>query len=366
MKGGGGDGPGHLKVVRVADRQALGADWSIADEDQTGSDEDQTGSDEDQTGSDEDQVSAALDSANAASDQQASDEDQASSDRLLAAGDAGALATYEATRLARETSTVRRLAAQAGRTGAAHLRIAAATGRDATAARRDDTARRRDLRAEESERAIAASDAPLAEKLERLRARAATDRARAARDRAYAARERARLETELLEAHLDDLTGAYRREIGTLALTLEIDHARRADGRFVLAFVDVDDLKLVNDRDGHIAGDHVLQAAVQAMRSNLRSFDPVVRYGGDEFVCGIGGTSLEEVARRFDAIDRSLQEEVGVGISVGLVELAEGETLDGLTARADAALLSAKKRRGVPRGHSSDDPPAQRRPVPLR
>ena len=89
------------------------------------------------------------------------------------------------------------------------------------------------------------------------RARAAAYSAKAALDRAGAARERALLEAELLSAHLDDLTGAYRREIGTLALTLEIDRARRADGRFILAFVDVDDLKLVNDRYGHAAGDRV-------------------------------------------------------------------------------------------------------------
>jgi diguanylate cyclase (GGDEF)-like protein len=343
MKGGGRTGSGHPEVVGAADQRALNADWSAADEDQTGSDADQTGSDDDQ-------AAAALDGANAASDQQASDADQASADRFRSEADAEALATYETTRLARETATIRRRAAQASRAGTAHLRIGTAAGRDDTAARRDQTARRRDLRAEESERAIAASNAPLAEKLERLRARAAADRANAAKDRAYAARERARLEVELLDAHLDDLTGAYRREIGTLALALEIDHARRADGRFVLVFVDVDDLKFINDRDGHAAGDHVLQTLVRTLRSNLRPFDPVVRYGGDEFVCGIGGSSLEEVERRFDAIDRLLRDDLGVGVSVGLAELAADETLDRLTARADAALLDAKKRRSIQRG----------------
>jgi diguanylate cyclase (GGDEF)-like protein len=345
MKGEGGDSPGHLKVLRAAEQGALNTDWA-------GSDADQSGSDADQSGSDADQISAALDTADATSDQRASDEDQASADRQRSgsSADADGLATYQATRLAREATTNLRLAAQAERTGTADLRIQTAAGRDATAARRDDTARRRDLRAEEIERAISASNAPLAEKLERVRARAAADRAKAALDRAAAARERALLEAELLDAHLDDLTGAYRREIGMLALTLEIDRARRAGGRFVLAFVDIDGLKLVNDRDGHGAGDRVLAALVRTLRSNLRSFDPIVRYGGDEFVCGLGESSVEEVERRFAAIDTLLREEVGVGISVGLADLAVDETLDQLTARADAALLDAKKRRGVHRG----------------
>ncbi len=66
---------------------------------------------------------------------------------------------------------------------------------------------------------------------------------RAAQDRANAALERARLEAALDHAHLDDLTGAFRREMGMLALTHEIDHARLGDGRFVIAFVDVDGMK---------------------------------------------------------------------------------------------------------------------------
>jgi PleD family two-component response regulator len=52
------------------------------------------------------------------------------------------------------------------------------------------------------------------------------------------------------------------------------------------------------------------------------------------------------VARRFDAIDRSVQSDVGVGISVGLAGLEPDETLDQLIGRADADLLTAKERRG--------------------
>ncbi len=231
--------------------------------------------------------------------------------------------------------------------------VETAAERDATAAVRDETARLRDVRAEALDRSIAGSDAPMADKLEHVRARAsaarvraADDRGRAAQDRFDAAGERSRLEAELNNAHMDDLTGAFLRETGSLALKHEIDRARRTDGRFVIAFVDVDGMKRVNDRDGHAAGDHVLKTLVWTMRSNLRSYDPVVRYGGDEFVCGLGGVDLDDVERRFDAIDRSIKNDLGVGISVGLAVLKPNETLVRLTARADAALLDAKKRRG--------------------
>lgn len=69
-----------------------------------------------------------------------------------------------------------------------------------------------------------------------------------------------------------------------------------------------------------------------------------MRFGGDEFVCGVGGVDLAIVQDRFELIGRSVQNDAGVGISVGLAALDADETLERLTARADATLLSLKKR----------------------
>ncbi len=161
---------------------------------------------------------------------------------------------------------------------------------------------------------------------------------------AAVADERARHEQELRIAGLDELTGCYRREIGRLELGNEIERARRGDGRFVIAFVDVDGLKVVNDRDGHAAGDQVLRTLAATMRSKLRPFDPIVRHGGDEFVCGIGGIDPAAVELRFVEIDRAMREAVGVGITTGLSTLADGDTLDELTDRADSALRERRRR----------------------
>jgi len=339
--------------ARDRDRTApAGTDQTTAGTDQTTADSDQTAADSDQTAADSDQTAAERDQAYAEGDQRASDRDQASADRDKAAYSVSGEEVpeaYEVSRIQREAGTFSRFLTSTDRARSAYTRNRTASRRDGTAAKRDEAARKRDARDEEVDRAIAASNAPLARKLECIRemaaaerARAAADRERAAQERAEAAAERARLELEVNSSHLDALTGAYRREMGDVALSHEVDRARRSDGRFVLAFVDVDGLKIINDRDGHAAGDHVLQVVVKTIRSNLRSFDPVVRFGGDEFVCGLGGTGIDEARRRFDAIAISVTKEAGVGISVGLAELEEDESPDHLTARADAALLEVK------------------------
>ena len=322
--------------------------------DQASDDADQSLADADQTGSDTDQAASAADDASSATDQIASDRDQAAADRDHAMDshhtDAGDIA-YDTSKGEREATTVERLGTRLQRADTAGERDLTAADRDRIAEARDKAGRDRDARAADLARAIAEPNASLERQLELVRAQAAADRARAAADReraaldrANAARERDRLEAELRSAHLDEMTGAYRREMGQLALSHEIDRARRSDGRFVLAFVDVDELKMVNDRDGHAAGDRVLQIVVREIRSRLRSFDPIIRYGGDEFVCGLSGTDLAEAARRFDTIADAIRADAGVGISVGMAALITDETADQLTERADAAMLKVKAR----------------------
>jgi len=237
-----------------------------------------------------------------------------------------------------------RVAAVAEREQAIAERVAAVKAREAASAERDGIANDRD-------RAAAARDA------------IANDRDRAAAERDASRRqqlavslhdqddeqdeelERARLEAQLQRAHLDALTGAFRREMGRLALRNEIERARRSDGRFVIAFVDVDGLKSVNDREGHAAGDKILRTLAATMRANLRSYDPIVRYGGDEFICGIASIDTDEVQHRIGVIDQSLRSATGVGVTAGLATLTADESLEELTARADAALIEAKRHR---------------------
>ncbi len=255
-------------------------------------------------------------------------------------------AMYKAAVARAEIADVRGKAAAAlgqaveAREKAAAERDATANARDRAALERDATANARDKAAAERDAAAAERDTVMARRLV-----AAPRDVSTAIEEADAELEKARLEAELQRAHLDALTGAFRREMGRLALRNEIDRARRGDGSFVVAFVDVDGLKGVNDREGHAAGDRILRTLVATMRANLRSYDPIVRFGGDEFIFGVASIDATEVQHRIGVIDQSLRSATGVGITAGLATLNSGESLDELTARADAALIEAKRNR---------------------
>jgi diguanylate cyclase (GGDEF)-like protein len=245
-----------------------------------------------------------------------------------------------------ERAASERLAVVAARERAADTRDASlgqrdvlANERDRLSAERDRLATDRDTQANERERRAVEREEALDRRFAEI------EQFAAASDGEGQALERAQLEAQLQRAHLDGLTGAYRREVGRLALRNEIDRARRGDGRFVIAFVDVDGLKGVNDREGHAAGDRVLRTLAATMRANLRSYDPIVRYGGDEFVCGVASIDTTEVQHRLSVIDQSLRHATGVGITAGLASMSGNESLEELTERADAAMLEAKRSR---------------------
>lgn len=149
------------------------------------------------------------------------------------------------------------------------------------------------------------------------------------------------------QVSVDDLTGALRRGAGLAALQREIDrHRRGGEGAVVVVFVDVDGLKEVNDRAGHAAGDDLLRDAVSAMRERLRSYDLIVRYGGDEFLCVLTGTTLEQAQRTAGMLREQVAAGTAGGISTGIAELLHGDTVDTLVERADAALYAGRRERG--------------------
>ncbi len=243
----------------------------------------------------------------------------------------------------REKHTAEREAMALAREKAAVERDAIANARDKAAVERDAIANTRISGVRQSAAVgQTAVDSPAAPAVTAAAAAAAADADADSRDPEL---ELAHLEARLQRAHLDALTGAYRREMGRLALKNEIDRARRTDGRFVIAFLDVDGLKGVNDREGHAAGDRILRTLVATMRANLRSYDPIVRFGGDEFICGIASIDPSEAQHRIHVIDQSLRNATGVGVTAGLAMLTSNETLEELTARADAALLENKRNR---------------------
>jgi diguanylate cyclase (GGDEF)-like protein len=126
-------------------------------------------------------------------------------------------------------------------------------------------------------------------------------------------------------------------------LERELERARRAGEGLVVAFVDVDGLKQVNDTAGHLAGDALLIAVADSLRACLRSYDLILRFGGDEFVCALPNASLEQVRGRFSEVSRFLDACPAAGsITAGFTELRAGDRADDLIRRADADLLAQR------------------------
>jgi diguanylate cyclase (GGDEF)-like protein len=333
-------------IEQMRDRTASDRDQVVSDRDQTTSDQDQTWSDHDQTASERDQRSA--------------DEDQHAADDDFAAG--GDAITYHRSALARERSgrdreTVAMVRAESAaarletaeqRDRAAELRDRGAEGRDALARLHDleddGEATREDilLRAERDRARAAADRAKAADD----RARAAGDRAEAASERAEALRDRTKSADSLKLATTDELTGALTRRFGLEEVSRELERAHRTGTGLVLAFVDVDGLKAVNDSRGHLAGDALLRLLGETLRGNVRPYDVIVRYGGDELLCAMPNLSAGEARSRFAKIAAALAAaDADHSVTFGLAEAEPADSLQELIARADADFLDARHSR---------------------
>jgi diguanylate cyclase (GGDEF)-like protein len=148
-------------------------------------------------------------------------------------------------------------------------------------------------------------------------------------------------------AATDDLTGALRRSAGLAALQREIDRSRRLAGKGIaVVFLDVDSLKLVNDTQGHAAGDRLLVEVVAAIRKRVRSYDLVIRYGGDEFLCALVDVAPEDAERTLADIRRQYAARTGHSVSVGMTSVGDADTAEAVIARADAALYAERRKLG--------------------
>jgi diguanylate cyclase (GGDEF)-like protein len=94
------------------------------------------------------------------------------------------------------------------------------------------------------------------------------------------------------QALVDHLTGVGNRRSITEQLKRELNRARHERRPLALALADLDDFKRINDTHGHAAGDAVLCEAANAMRSQLRQYDFIGRYGGEEFLIVLPGCEL--------------------------------------------------------------------------
>jgi diguanylate cyclase (GGDEF)-like protein len=151
----------------------------------------------------------------------------------------------------------------------------------------------------------------------------------------------------------DGLTGMFVRRYVEARIREEFERSVRSGGSFCLLMIDVDNLKSINDRHGHAAGDRLLQSVAQGVRASVRGMDVPGRWGGDEFAVLLPEMEIDEgteVAKRLanEVGLRSFQIGTSIvipSVSIGIAACPECDPSDpeALIDMADTALYSAKK-----------------------
>lgn len=160
------------------------------------------------------------------------------------------------------------------------------------------------------------------------------------------------LDTEQ-NAKIDTLTGLFNRRWLEHVYQRESTRCAFNGQPLSMLMLDVDHFKGYNDRHGHLAGDYALCLVAHTLRNQLRPKDSMARYGGEEFVillpemdCGEAraiGERLRSSLEQIPSFYSPLGVLPGVTVSIGLAEMSQPDSLQGLIARADSALYQAKQ-----------------------
>ncbi|MCP1453396.1 GGDEF domain-containing protein [Pseudomonas kilonensis] len=161
---------------------------------------------------------------------------------------------------------------------------------------------------------------------------------------------RENLEEQRQKALIDPLTGLPNRAAWSERLEHEVAQWQQHGNSLLLAMLDLDHFKRINDNYGHLAGDRVLKLIASVLRKRLRGGDFIARFGGEEFVLLVPNTSLTAGAKLAEALRLAIEacpfhfkgEPVTVTVSIGLTAFKPGEHSDLVLKRADKALYRAK------------------------
>jgi diguanylate cyclase (GGDEF)-like protein len=154
------------------------------------------------------------------------------------------------------------------------------------------------------------------------------------------------------EASHDLLTDLYNRQALKSRFSEALRYAHKNNRQIAIAFIDIDNLKDINDKLGHNAGDEVLKKFARRLTQNMRSMDTAARVGGDEFILILSHLKNDaETVTLIQRILHSIEKPISLnGIpfqtscSIGLsVYPRDGDTLDTLTKQADRAMYESKK-----------------------
>lgn len=153
-------------------------------------------------------------------------------------------------------------------------------------------------------------------------------------------------------ATIDSLTSVYNRHYIFKQLKIEAARVFREKGVLSIALIDLDFFKKINDNYGHQVGDEVLQEVAKTIQNNIREYDTVGRYGGEEFLVILPNTDSNSAVEISERVRQSIESIViecdkqilSITISAGVSTLSYSETnIEQLIKRADKALYAAKE-----------------------
>jgi len=160
----------------------------------------------------------------------------------------------------------------------------------------------------------------------------------------------AELDRAYKELLIDPLTKVYNRKALEKDLKEILKFGQNRDLDLVIAIMDVDNFKEINDSYGHIVGDFVLIKLAEIMKSLIRKSDRVYRYGGDEFVFVFNRSTLENAKKSIERVIYKVYRTqlkykkhlIKVTVSAGITQHKAGDTIESIIRRADEALYRAK------------------------
>ena len=150
---------------------------------------------------------------------------------------------------------------------------------------------------------------------------------------------------------VDHLTGVWNRYALSHKLSQEFQRVQRTDMPCTIAILDFDHFKHINDNHGHLAGDHVLKSVIEYFLGELRQYDNIFRYGGEEFLLMFPDTGPVDAESLLQRISAGLKShpivlengtQISVTVSIGLAVMDGSSSERDVLEAADCALISAK------------------------
>ena len=163
-----------------------------------------------------------------------------------------------------------------------------------------------------------------------------------------------RMEHELsIHASIDVMTGVFNRRVGMELVKKRYEKSKRDNNGFKLCFFDIDNLKMVNDKFGHLEGDSLVITVCKIIKDEINSNDIIFRYGGDEFMilfsddednARIIDSTCNRIAKKFEAMNKAGYKPYPINASMGIFAYQPDMNLelDQIIEKVDRNMYSSK------------------------